>query len=146
MSYPTVVPFSLQMLLVYVQLESLLGLLDIQWPSVMGGLFKAASTQPRHTNLSCAHPVSAVHPICCPSSPLQRLDHLVWQSRLTTTASFDWSLLARQLELTAYSVLGYYYPALVQASLSIFSCLTIDHPVPTNMPYGSSAQVCMLHA
>jgi len=33
----------LQALMTYVQFASLLGLLDIQWPSVLGGLFKAAS-------------------------------------------------------------------------------------------------------
>ncbi len=33
----------MQVLLTYVQLASLLGLLDIEWPSVMGGLFKAAA-------------------------------------------------------------------------------------------------------
>lgn len=63
----------------------------------------------------------------------------VWQQE--TAGAFDLPLLGRQLDLIAYSVLGYYYPALVQASLSVFSCLTIDHPIPPGLPYQSAAQV-----
>ena len=63
----------------------------------------------------------------------------MWQRK--TAGAFDWPLLGRQLELIAYSVLGYYYPSLVQASLSVFSCLTIDHPIPAGLLYQSAAQV-----
>lgn len=36
-------PYTIQVVVIYIQLASLLGLLNIPWPSVMSGLFKAAS-------------------------------------------------------------------------------------------------------
>ena len=57
------------------------------------------------------------------------------------SGNFSAAWLSKRLELTAYSVLGYYYPSLTQASLSVFSCLTIDHPIPSNTPYAYAAQV-----
>ena len=36
-------PCTVQVVVIYIQLASLLGLLNIPWPSVMSGLFKAAS-------------------------------------------------------------------------------------------------------
>ena len=71
----------------------------------------------------------------------------MWRQHQTAASPCDWPLLGRQLELIAYSVLGYYYPSLVQASLSVFSCLTIDHPIPSGLLYQSAAQVgaCCRH-
>ena len=71
----------------------------------------------------------------------------MWRQQQTAGSPCDWPLLGRQLELIAYSVLGYYYPSLVQASLSVFSCLTVDHPIPSGLLYQSAAQVgaCCWH-
>ena len=53
--------------------------------------------------------------------------------------------LVRQLQVTSDSVLGYFYPSLTQAALSIFSCYPIDplvHPqIPSTVPYSSFLKV-----
>ena len=49
--------------------------------------------------------------------------------------------LVRQLQVTSYSVLGYFYPSITQAALSIFSCYPIDVSVPSTTPYPSFLKV-----
>jgi hypothetical protein len=49
----------MQALLTYVQLASLLGLLDIKWLSLLGGLFKAFAWI-THVNPQVCHPVQSI--------------------------------------------------------------------------------------
>lgn len=49
--------------------------------------------------------------------------------------------LTKKCQISAYSVLGFFYPSITQAALSIFSCYPIDAPVPANTPYKAFVMV-----
>lgn len=49
--------------------------------------------------------------------------------------------LSKRLKLTCYSVLGYFYSSLTQASLGVFACYPIDHPIPSGTLYQSFLEV-----
>ena len=48
--------------------------------------------------------------------------------------------LPKRLQLTAFSMMAYFYPSFTQASLSIFSCYRVDHPVPSETTYAENLQ------
>lgn len=50
------------------------------------------------------------------------------------------SFLSKQLKVSAYAVLGFFYTSLTQASLDTFSCYQIDTPVPSEIPYPDNLQ------
>lgn len=56
-------------------------------------------------------------------------------------ANPGWHTLSRQLKVSTYAVLGFFYTSLTQASLNQFSCYEIDYPIPTNTPYPYFLQV-----
>ena len=51
------------------------------------------------------------------------------------------SVLCKQLKVSTYAVLGFFFTSLTQASLSIFSCYQIDAPTPEDTPYPQNLQV-----
>ena len=57
-----------------------------------------------------------------------------------TVVGREW--LGRRLQLTCYSVLGYFYPSIVQACLTVFSCYPVDNPIPAGTSYPEHLQVC----
>ena len=56
-----------------------------------------------------------------------------------TLVGREW--LGRRLQLTSYSVLGYFYPSIAQACLTIFSCYPVDNPIPAGTLYPEHLQV-----
>ena len=50
------------------------------------------------------------------------------------------TLLHRQLKVSTYAVLGFFYTSLTQAILSIFSCYLIDAPIPSTTAYPQNLQ------
>lgn len=131
-------------LLVHVQLTSLLGLLDIRWPSILGGLSKAFAwithINPQSAAFDCILPHSN-HGV--PLSVARTLVHLAIPFIILAAFCTAWILayaclqhyhpllirghvhgwLQRRLKVTCYSVLGYFYPSLTQATLSDLQCL-----------------------
>lgn len=49
-------------------------------------------------------------------------------------------MLSKQLKVSTYAVLGFFYTSLTQASLNIFSCYQIDAPTPSGTPYVENLQ------
>ena len=51
--------------------------------------------------------------------------------------------LRRHINITAFSVTGFYYPSLSQAALNIFSCFPIDRPIPAGTVYKEFLEVSL---
>lgn len=56
------------------------------------------------------------------------------------------NVLSKQLKVSTYAVLGFFYTLLTQASLNIFSCYQIDAPTPSGTLYAENLQVSLLPA
>ena len=59
---------------------------------------------------------------------------IIHEIRVLRGYTVDPQWLARHLKITAFSVSGYFYPPLSQATLNIFSCSPIDSPIPAELP------------
>ncbi|KAL0038200.1 hypothetical protein WJX79_007783 [Trebouxia sp. C0005] len=141
-------------LLTYTQLASILGMLNVQWPSVLQGLFKGFSwithIAPKVVALDCLlqhHSTSSL-----PLSVLSTLVQLaipfcillfftllfcglhIWSWR-RNGAKADRACLNRRLKVSTYAVLGFFYTSITQAALNQFSCYQIDSPIPLNTAY-----------
>lgn len=50
------------------------------------------------------------------------------------------SVLSKQLKVSTYAVLAFFYTSLTQASLNTFSCYQIDAPIPSGTTYVDNLQ------